>query len=265
MGKGLYAEAMVAMRKLRGSEDYDIEPEIEILRRNIIRLEDESQSTFQALKRRNTLRALLITCGLMVFFQMSGINALVNMVTNIFETSRSPIDSHIATIITGVVQLSGAILSLLLVDRLGRRVLLLAAALTCTFTSLIVGVFFELMAQDPVSAARLTWLPLAAVCGFFLVFSMGYGTIAWIILGELFDSDIKSVAASIPVTINFALSFVVTKYSIVIFERFGIGSSIWLFSGFSVAGIVFIIILVPETKSKSVEEIQKMLTMYHYS
>lgn len=70
-------------------------------------------------------------------------------------------------------------------------------------------------------------------------------------VGELFDMDIKGLASSLAVAVNFGLSFVVMKSAFRISASWGVGGFFWMFSGFSVAGIVFIIIVVPETKNKT--------------
>lgn len=254
-------EATEALRKLRGST-YNVEPELKRLKKE---LDDADNSSWRALKRPNTLRALAITCGLMVFQQLSGINALIYFTTTIFQKAESSLSSDIETIITGIVQLLGTLLAVMIIDRAGRRILLLASAVTCAFTALIIGVFFEAKSQDPHSTMSLSWLPLVSMCAFFLIYSIGYGPISWILIGELFDVDIKGLAASIAVSVNFAVSFIVMKCVFRISAKFGIGSLFWMFSGFSVAGIVFIIIVVPETKNKTFAEIQRMLTLYNYT
>lgn len=260
MSRGLEEEAEEALRRLRG-EDYNAEPEMKRLKKQ---LDEGEDSTWAALKRPNTLRAMAITCGLMVFFQMSGINALIYFANTIFQKADSSLSSDLETIITGVVQLLGTILTFLIVDRAGRRILLLASAVTCAFTTLIIGVFFEAKLRDPDSTMAYSWLPLAAMCSFFLLFSMGFGPISWIIMGEVFDVDIKGLASSIAVSLNFAISFLVMKGAFQISATLGVGGMFWMFSGFSVAGIVFIIIVVPETKNKTFAEIQRMLTLYSY-
>lgn len=260
MSRGLEEEALAALRKLRG-DHYNAVPEIERLRKQ---MDEGDSSSWAALTRPNTLRGLAITTGLMVFFQMSGINALLYFATRIFQKADSPLSSELETIITGIVQLFGTLISLAIVDRAGRRILLLASAVTCAFTTLVIGVFFEAKTQDPDNVA-FSWLPLISMCAFFLLFSMGYGPISWIIVGELFDVEIKGLATSLAVSINFLLSFAVMKGAFRISASLGVGGMFWMFSGFSVAGIVFIILVVPETKNKSFAEIQRMLTLYNYA
>lgn len=263
MSRGLEEEALTSVRKLRG-ENYDAVAEIERLRKSQDELEEQGRGMWAALKRPTTIRGLTMCCGLMVFHQMSGINALLYFATTIYKAADSPLPWDIETMITGAVQVVGTIFSLLLVDRAGRRILLLSSAVCSAFTMLIIGVFFELKSEDPESTSDFVWMPLVAMCVFFLVFSIGFGPISWLLIGELFDTDIKGLAASVAVTINYALSFVVTKGALRISTTLGVGGMFWMFSGFSVAGIVFIIIVVPETKKKTFAEIQRMLALYNY-
>lgn len=260
MSRGLEQEAEQALRRLRGAQS-DTRPEMVRLRKQ----QDEGQSsTCAALMRPNTLRGLAICGGLMVFVQMSGINALLYFKATIFRKVDSTLTDAQETAITALVQLLGSLFTCCVVDRAGRRVLLLASAVACAFATLIIGVYFEANARDPGGQSG-GWLPLVSMCVFFLVFSMGLGTISWILLGEVFDADVKGLASSMAVALNFALSFAVTKGAFRISMSLGVGGLFWMFSGFSVAGIVFIILVVPETKRKSFQEIQNMLTLYNYA
>lgn len=263
MSKGLQEEALTAVRRLRG-ENYNAIAEVERLRKSQDELEEQGRGVWTALKRPTTIRGLTMCCGLMVFHQMAGINALLYFSTTISRAVDSPLPAEMQIMITAAVQVVGTIFSFLLVDRAGRRILLLSSAVCSAFTMLIIGVFFELESEDPESTTDFIWMPLVAMCIFFLVFSIGYGPISWLLIGELFDTDIKGLAASVAVTINYTLSFIVTKGVLLISTTLGVGGMFWMFSGFSVAGIVFIIIVVPETKKKTFAEIQRMLALYNY-
>lgn len=148
---------------------------------------------------------------------------------------------------------------MVIVDRLGRRILLLTSqfvVMICTFS---LGYYFYMKEVDPNSVIHLGWLPIASLCLFIISFSLGLGPVPWLMLGELFAPDVKGFAGSLSATSNWTLAFIVTKTFNNLRDALGIGSTFWLFTGLSLAGIVFIFLAVPETKGKSLASIQKML------
>ncbi len=78
-------------------------------------------------------------------------------------------------------------------------------------------------------------------------------------VGEIFPADVKGFASSISGAFNWILAFIITKTFTNIRDAIGLGETFWLFSAFSVVGTVFVFFVVPETKGKSLSDIQKML------
>jgi len=92
-----------------------------------------------------------------------------------------------------------------------------------------------------------------------VTFSIGFGPVPWLMMGELFASDVKAIAAPLSGTLNWLLAFVITKTFTNLNSLLGNGQTFWLFSGLSILGTIFVFFIVPETKGKSLNEIQKML------
>lgn len=107
------------------------------------------------------------------------------------------------------------------------------------------------------SVEHLGWLPVASLCVFIIMFSIGYGPVPWLMMGELFATDIKGFAGSIAGTTNWVLAFVITKTFKNLTDGLGSGPTFWLFSGLTVVGVIFVFFIVPETKGKSLNEIQQ--------
>lgn len=78
-------------------------------------------------------------------------------------------------------------------------------------------------------------------------------------MGELFSNDIKGVAASAAGTFNWSLAFLITSTFDLMNKTFGNGQTFWIFSAFCILGVVFVFFFVPETKGKSLNEIQRIL------
>ena len=83
--------------------------------------------------------------------------------------------------------------------------------------------------------------------------------IPWMMTGELFSADIKGVASGIAVALNWSSTFIVTKTFQPLVVSLGSAVTFWIFSGICCAGTLFVALIVPETKGKSLEEIQRML------
>ena len=124
--------------------------------------------------------------------------------------------------------------------------------------TLLLGVYFYLM-YDKQDTSSLGWLPLTSVCLFIIVFSLGYGPIPWMMVGELFAPHIKGFASSLSCVLNWILAFIVTKFYSDLVSAFSIQATFWIFAVLSAIGTVFVFFIVPETKGKTVDEIQREL------
>lgn len=176
-----------------------------------------------------------------------------------FQSAGSTLEASTATIIVGVIQAITTFISTLVVDRLGRRILLLISDFVMAICTLLLGVFFYLKDETTDDVSDLGWLPLTSVCLFIVVFSLGYGPIPWMMVGELFAPQIKGFASSFSCVLNWILAFIVTKFYSDLADSFGSYTTFWIFAVISGIGTVFVFFLVPETKGKTLDEIQKEL------
>lgn len=136
-------------------------------------------------------RLLLISVGLMFFQQCSGINAVVFNTNEIFQNAGFAGDSSLPTVITGLVQLATGIASCVLIDKAGRRVLLMASGILLTLSSVTFGLFYYLNQVHHMD--NIKWLSLTSVTVYMIGFFLGWGPIPWLTMGELFPVDRKSV------------------------------------------------------------------------
>lgn len=253
-----YNGAIKSIEWLRGA-DYDYNPELEELKAVELKNKQASVSIMSALTRKVTLKALAISLGLMFFQQLCGINAVIFYATDIFKDANTGIDAKLSTIVVGIMQVIATFVSVLVVDKLGRRLLLLASATVMALSTIAMGVYFYLQDRDKESVTNLGWLPVCSLCVFIIMFSIGFGPVPWLMMGELFASDIKGPAGSIAGTSNWVLAFIVTKTFVNLKAAIGNGETFWLFSGITIVGAIFVFFFVPETKGKSLNEIQMIL------
>lgn len=258
ISRGRDEDAIKSLRWLRGN-GYDYSEELAELQAEHAEKVAAKTSLMSALMRKASVKALGISFGLMFFQQMSGINAVIFYTGDIFKDANTGIEPSVATIIVGVMQVIATFIASLVVDKLGRRILLLMSISVMAICTILLGVFFFLKQGDPASVESLGWLPIVSLSLFIVMFSLGFGPIPWMMIGELFAPDAKGVAASMAGAFNWVLAFVVTKTFGNIRDAIGAGETFFLFSGMSIIGVVFVFFAVPETKGKSLTDIQKML------
>ena len=111
---------------------------------------------------------------------------------------------------------------------------------------------FHLNGQQP------TWLALAALVAYIVSFSLGLGAIPWLIMGEIFPGHVRALGSSVATMLNWTCSFVVTETFDYVRLALGPAGTFLGFCAVCVAGFVFVAACVPETKGKSLEEIQAL-------
>ncbi|CAM6031837.1 unnamed protein product, partial [Sphagnum compactum] len=196
-----------------------------------------SSQVFELLKR-NNLKPLLISLGLMFFQQMSGINAVIFYTTSIFKDAGSTIDESLCTIIVGVVNFIAVFIATVLIDRLGRKVLLYISDAAMIITLATLGAFFYLKSAGQ-DVSNIGWLPLAS----FVIFVLA----------------IRGSAASVATGFNWACTFLVTKTFVDMVATIGSAATFWLFGAFCVVSLFFVIFYVPETQGQTLEDIERKM------
>lgn len=111
--------------------------------------------------------------------------------------------------------------------------------------------------QSDVSS--ISFLPILSLVVFISTYSVGWGPLPWSVMGEMFSSNVKSKASGITVCVCWFLSFIITKFSDDLQTAFGNYLLYWVFGVFCVISVLFTILVLPETKGKSLQEIQDEL------
>ena len=206
-----------------------------------------------------TLKAMNIVFGLMIFRQISGMNAILAYTVEIFQVAGSSLDPHISTVIVGFIQLVATFLPYFIVDLAGRRILLILSIVGMGICLLAMVARFYLI-RIGVELALMGWLPLVAVNVYIIACSLGLGPLPWFMMPELLSNEAKSWVSSIAVCLNWALAFVVTKFFPIMMNDMGSEATYLTFFLICVVGTIFVIVFVPETKGKTREQIQRELS-----
>ena len=153
------------------------------------------------------------------------------------------------------------LLSLFLTDRLGRKLLLLISAFGDVVCLCVLAWSFDELANDSDvgNSEAMKFVPLFAMLMFYLFFSVGYGHIPLILIGELFPDNSKALASSIAVAVLWLFDFAVAKLYFFVSNGIGVGGNFYLLAALTFVGFLFVLIFVPETKNKTLAEVQDLV------
>ncbi|XP_041974758.1 facilitated trehalose transporter Tret1-like [Aricia agestis] len=257
LSRGRTEEARRALQWLRG-RNAKIDNEMRDIA--LCNAESEKLTSVRELFQMTYLKSILICLGLMAFQQLSGINAVIFYTVKIFAMSGSSVDKHLSTIIVGVVNFLSTFIATALIDRTGRKILLYISSVTMTVTLVILGAFFYVRDSMHLDVESLGWLPLTSLMIYLLGFSLAFGPIPWLMMGEILPSKVRGEAASIITAFNWLCSFIVTKTFSNIISGIGPAGTFWLFGCICFIGLFFVVVCVPETRGKSLEQIENTMT-----
>lgn len=252
-------EAAKSMRTIRGP-NHDSDSEMHELQKAFDETLKAPKSSFMIeIRKRATFKALIIIIALFFIFQMSGINAVIFYTTTIFIESGISINPYLCSIILATMEVFATIFSASIVDRFG-RIVLLKASLTMTFTGLVgIGSYFIMKDFQISFYENFTWLPLPSLCIFVFGFSIGLATVPFILLGEVFSDEAKKIIAPLGQTMNNTMSFAIGLLYPTFVSGIGSGFTFIMFAGFIFLGLIFTATVIPETKGRSLSEIQTLL------
>jgi SP family facilitated glucose transporter-like MFS transporter 8 len=191
---------------------------------------------------------------------VSGINAAIFYTVEIFRIAGTSVtDSTASNLVKGTL-IVATVVSVILSDRAGKKPLLIASGILGTLSFAAMGAYFYIKdkEQNEELAKDLGVLPVISLIVFVIAFSIGIGPLPWVMQNELFAQDLRSAAASAAVAFNWALAFLVTFTFGDLEHGLGEYGAFWFFAAFSALSIPFVFFLVPETKGKGIEDIQRL-------
>lgn len=218
-------------------------------------------------------RPLIIGCMLMVFQQFVGINAILFYCDDVFTEAGIKWN---ASILVGVVLFAFTIVACLIVDRFGRRILLLIGSVAMFICMFLLGLYYDIVVVDPtdmnhgkpicifghsichtVATNKIYWLAITSVLIYTATFAVGWGPLPWVMMGELFPPRARGQASSIVTIVNLLFTFVIAKTFTSFKTTFHEQGTFWFYSAFCLLSFIYTLFRVPETKGKSLEEIER--------
>jgi sugar porter (SP) family MFS transporter len=243
--KGAHEPAQRVLSRI-GGESYGKQALAEI---EATLVQDANRVDLRSLFERRMLRVLSLGIVLAVLQQWCGINVIFNYAEEVFSAAGYSVSDILFNIVvTGTVNLVFTFVAIGLVDRYGRRVLMLtgSAGLAIIYTCL--GAFYYVHSRG---VHMLIFVVAAIGC-----YAMSLAPVTWVVISEIFPNRIRGAAMSIAVTALWVASFVLT-YTFPLFNHsLGAAKTFWIYAGICVAGFLFIKARLPETKGKTLEQIE---------
>uniref|UniRef100_A0A1B0D0W2 Facilitated trehalose transporter Tret1 n=1 Tax=Phlebotomus papatasi TaxID=29031 RepID=A0A1B0D0W2_PHLPP len=208
--------------------------------------------SIRALCRRTVLLPLAVGLVLLVIQQLSGIDAVIFFTVEIFRSAGSSINGNIATIIVGLVQLLSNFASLIVVDRFGRKPLLIVSGALMSMSMTSMGFAFNLTDHGNHNYG---FLPLVSLIVFMIGFSVGFGCIPFLLMGEIFPTKQRSILSSFAGSFNLLIMFLVIFTYHPLQHAITTAGTFWAYAIMCLCGVIFVIFFVPETKGRDLESI----------
>ncbi|UIO98048.1 sugar porter family MFS transporter [Elizabethkingia miricola] len=243
-----HSEAMAILSQINGNTA--AQQELDSINES---LKDEAPFSLASLKG-SKLKKALITCILLaVFSQFTGINAIMYYAPEIFKSTGTGRDSaFIQTIMVGVINVAFTLIAIKYVDSWGRKKLLLSGISGMTVCLFIVGLAFYTQQQG--------YLVLIAILGYIAFFAMSLGPLTFVVIAEIFPTKSRATAMSIATFFLWLAVFLVSQTFPILIGSIGSAYTFWLYTLISILAFLFIRKSIPETKGKTLEEIETSWT-----
>ncbi|KAM4103840.1 hypothetical protein ACJW30_06G109400 [Castanea mollissima] len=206
-------------------------------------------------------RMLVTGFGIQCFQQITGIDATVYYSPEIFKDAGVEGNTNLlaATVAVGVTKTAFILVAIFLIDKLGRKPLLYVSTIGMTICLFSLGLSLSLLGQGQVGIA----LSILSVCGNVAFFSVGIGPICWVLTTEIFPLRLRSQAAALGAVGNRVCSGLVAMSFLSVSRAISVAGVFFIFSAISALAVLFVYTFVPETKGKSLEQIELLFKDKH--
>ncbi|MBR8830895.1 MAG: D-xylose-proton symporter [Chroococcopsis gigantea SAG 12.99] len=255
IAQGRDGEAVKILSKIEGS---DMTERVEGIRASMAM--DHKPRFSDVLSRRNGLLPIVwIGIGLAALQQFVGINVIFYYSSVLWRSvGFSEGDSLLITVITGVINILTTLIAIAYVDKFGRKPLLIAGSIGMTITLGTLALIFGKAPLDAAGNPNLTGtegiIALLAANLFVFAYGFSWGPVVWVMLGEMFNNKIRGVALSVSAAVQWIANFLISTTFPPLLAVFGLGVAYGLYTIAAAISFFFVILLVKETKGKTLEQ-----------
>ena len=197
---------------------------------------------------------VVVGLALAVFQQLVGINTIIYYAPTILQFAGGGGSSDVIarTVFVGVTNIVMTIVAVLLLDRVGRRPLLIIGTIGLTLSMIVLGAFFVFTGLQESAP----WLALACLVFYVGSYAVGLGPVFWLMISEIYPLGIRSEAMAGATMANWATNFLVSATFLTVVGVVGKGATFWIYAALGAMATAFFVWKVPETKGRSLEEIE---------
>jgi sugar porter (SP) family MFS transporter len=247
---GRVDEAKRVLERTRNPED-DIDEELADIQDVV---EQEKNWRIRDLFGQRARPLILVGIALAVFQQFVGINTVIYFATTILNyTGATTNHAVLLAVYVGLTNFVTTIVAALLMDWAGRRRLLIPGTILLTIALFALGAYFHW----PMLYKGHSWVGLACVITYIVGFAIGLGPVFWLMISEIFPLQFRSQAMALCTMFNWAANFIVSFYFLQMVDSIGKAATFWIYGAMGVLATVFFLRKVPETKQRSLEEIER--------
>ncbi|XP_049880478.1 facilitated trehalose transporter Tret1-like [Pectinophora gossypiella] len=255
--EGRTAEALKVLTYFRGSEELAKEeikeyalssstPEVKISKRELF-----------------TNKVFLKTVGIVIVLgigaQMSGFSAVSFYLQTVLESTHTDIKPEVASVIIGFIQLTASFCTASITDRFGRKLILTVTVMAIALGMVGLGAFFQLRESFGAVSGVMHYVPIVSIVFVVFGYSAGPGSLFWVLMTELFEGPARAVGVFCGLSIFVLFAFISTKFFPTVTLALGPAITYWSFGVICLLYCLFVVFCLPETKGKSILEIQVAL------
>jgi SP family galactose:H+ symporter-like MFS transporter len=199
--------------------------------------------------------AMIVGVSLAIFQQVTGINTVIYYAPTIFEFAgfQSSAAAIFATMIVGLVNVGFTVVAIYLLDRLGRRKLLLIGLAGMSGMLIMLGIVFFL----PSLLNQLGTLAAFGLMAYVAFFAIGLGPVFWLLISEIYPLKVRGLAMSVVTEANWGSNFIIALTFLTLIQVLGRSGTFWLYAVVGIAALIFTYAYVPETKGRTLEDIEE--------
>jgi len=248
VARGHTNQARAVLKRIRSSEQ--VEGELSEIQQSVAQQKEHWSELLSPLLR----PALIVGIGLAIVQQITGINTVIYYAPTIFKFAglSSLSVAILASVGAGVVNVVLTLVAMQLIDRIGRRPLLLFSLAGMALSLFVLGIAFSL----PQLSGSLGWIAVSSLMIYVGSFAVGLGPVFWLMLSEIYPLRIRGRAMSIGTVANWGANFIVALSFLTLTQVLGKSATFWLYGIVSIGAWLFAFFLVPETKGKTLEQIE---------
>ncbi|XP_078176080.1 sugar transport protein 8-like [Carex rostrata] len=255
-------EGMNTLKKIRGIDNVTAEYEELVLSSEIAR---QVKHPYRNLMKRKSRPQLVIAIVMQVFQQFTGINAIMFYAPVLFQTVGFKSDASLmSSAIVGTINVLSTVVSVVVVDKLGRRKLLLEACVQMLLTQVTIGVLLTIYLKDTGNLPKSVALGVVfCVCFYVMSFAWSWGPLGWLIPSETFPLETRTAGYSFAVSSNMLFTFLIAQafLSMLCTMRAGV---FFFFAAWVIVMCAFVICFLPETKGIPIDEMTDRVWKQHW-